>query len=142
MALFVARERRVLAVGMFGGANDYSVAPDGQPVVADWIRGPFATPRRRLAGFSHTRENGHLGQLAVWAALGVPGAPTSVDGGTPPYGGSRRLVTSLLPRGCTSDAACDQLHYHSSTVVDGVTPRTGRVPIFGPTWRYMLTPVP
>ena len=73
MALFTARERRVLRVGMFGGANDYAPLGGGSIAVANWIRGPFATPKSRIFGFSHTLEMGHAGQLAVWAALKLRG---------------------------------------------------------------------
>jgi len=137
MALFTARERRVLRVGMFGGANDYARLAGGSIAVADWIRGPFATPKSRMFGFSHTLEQGYSGQLAVWAALGVFGKPTSVDGGS--FGGSHRLTTSRPPR-CGADG-CSPGEYHSSTVIDGVTPRSAPGgPAYGPVWRYMLTP--
>ena len=139
MALFTARERSVLAVAMFGGANDYAVAPNGDVAVADWVRGALATPSRRIFGFSHTEENGHAGQLAVWAALGLPGTPATVDAATPPFGGSHRLVTSREPRSCSGQAGCDQAHFHGSTIVDAFTPRTGGAPAYGPVWRYMLT---
>jgi hypothetical protein len=141
MALFTARERRVLAVAMFGGANDYAIAPGGDVAVADWVRGRLATPRGRIFGFGHTKENGHAGQLAVWAALGLAGAPASVDSGAPPFGGSHRLVSSRAPRGCARPAACDQAHFHGSTIVDAFTPRAaGGAPAYGPVWRHMLAP--
>ena len=140
MALFTARERRVLRVGMFGGANDYTPVAGGSIAVANWIRGPFATPKSRLFGFSHTLEQGHAGQLAVWGALGLPGTPVSVDGAAAPFGGSHRLITSRAPR-CLPDGVCGGAEYHSSTVIDGVTPRSSPgVPAYGPVWRYMLTP--
>ena len=139
MALFTARERRVLRVGMFGGANDYGYEANGSVSVADWISGPFKTPKRRIFGFSHTLEQGHAGQLAVWAALGLPGAVTSVDGSGAPFGGSHRLTTSRRPRCAT--AVCTEGEYHSSTVIDGVTPRDAPgVLSYSPVWRYMLTP--
>jgi hypothetical protein len=138
MALFTAREKRVLRVGMFGGANDYAALGDGSIAVANWIRGRFATPKSRIFGFDHTREQGHAGQLAVWAALKLRGAPVSVDGGV--FGGSHRLVTSREPR-CAPDGVCGPGEYHSSTVIDSVTPRSSPgVPAYGPVWRYMLTP--
>ena len=140
MALFTARERRVLRVGMFGGANDYAPLGGGSIAVANWIRGPFATPKSRIFGFSHTLEMGHAGQLAVWAALKLPGAPVSVDGAAAPFGRSHRLVTSREPR-CAPDGVCSPGEYHSSTVIDGVTPRSSPgVPAYGPVCGYMLTP--
>src|SRR3954451_25014299 len=39
MALFTAREKRVLRVGMFGGANDYTPVAGGSIVVANWCSG-------------------------------------------------------------------------------------------------------
>jgi hypothetical protein len=139
MALFTAREKRVLRVGMFGGANDYTPVGGGSITVANWIRGPFATPKSRIFGFSHTLETGHAGQLAVWAALKLPGGPASVDGSSAPFGASHRLVTSRMPR-CGSNG-CSRGEYHSSTIIDGVTPRSAPgVPAYGPVWRYMLTP--
>jgi hypothetical protein len=140
MALFTAREKRVLRVGMFGGANDYAPLGGGQIAVANWIRGPFKTPKGRIFGFDHTKEMGHAGQLAVWAALKLPGSVVSVDGAAAPFGRSHRLVTTREPR-CAPDGVCSPGEYHSSTVIDSVTPRSSRgVPAYGPVWRYMLTP--
>jgi hypothetical protein len=147
MALFTARENRVLRVAMFGGANDYTPVGGGSIVVANWISGAFATPKARIFGFSHTLETGHAGQLAVWAALKLRGAPASVDGAAAAFGRSHRLVTSRTPR-CGSNG-CSRGEYHSSTVIDGVTPLSSPgvtplsspgVPAYGPVWRYMLTP--
>jgi hypothetical protein len=91
-----------------------------------------------MFGVSHTLEMGHSGQVAVWAALGLPGSPVSIDGAAPPFGGSHRLITSLHPR---CGPTCTPGEYHSSTVIDGVTPRSSPgVPAYGPVWRYMLTP--
>ena len=79
-------------------------------------------------------------KLAVWAALRLPGAPVSVDGAVAPFGRSHRLVTSREPR-CAPDGVCSRGEYHSSTVIDRVTPRSSPgVPAYGPVWRYMLTP--
>ena len=140
MALFTARERRVLRVGMFGGANDYAPVGGGSIAVANWIKGPFATPKSRIFGFSHTKEMGHAGQLAVWAALKLRGTPFSVDGAAAPFGRSHRLVTTREPR-CAPDGVCSLDEYHWSTVIDSVTPRSSPgVPAYGPVWRYMLTP--
>ena len=63
-----------------------------------------------------------------------------MDAGAPPFGGSHRLVTSRLPRGCGNQAGCDQPHFHGSTIVDAFTPRAGAAAAYGPVWRYMLVP--
>jgi hypothetical protein len=108
--------------------------------VANWIRGPFKTPKGRIFGFDHTKEQGHGGQLAVWAALKLPGSVVSVDGAVAPFGRSHRLTTTREPR-CAPDGVCSPGEYHSSTVIDSVTPRSSPgVPAYGPVWRYMLTP--
>jgi hypothetical protein len=50
------------------------------------------------------------------------------------------LITTREPR-CAPDGICSPGEYHSSTVIDSVTPRSSPgVPAYGPVWRYMLTP--
>ena len=75
MALFTARERRVLAVGMFGGANDYAVRARRRRRRGGLDPG---SARHALAGdlgSASTLENGHAGQLAVWARSAWPAGP-------------------------------------------------------------------
>ena len=58
---------------------------------APWLLEPRATPTDRYYGFGHVDDGGAF--LANWNALGLLGPLTSVDGSSPPYGGSHRLLT-------------------------------------------------
>jgi hypothetical protein len=59
-----------------------------------WLEGTPMTPIERYFGFTHTGDEQHSGHLAAFAALGLPGTPSVVDGAEPPYASSHRLVSS------------------------------------------------
>ena len=75
-----------------------------------------ATPGSQFFAFTHLQDatTTFATLQAAWAALGLTGAPTSVDGAAAPYGGSHEL-TSNLSLGW-------QVDDHLVTAVDAVTP--------------------
>lgn len=91
-----------------------------------WLEGEPMTPRERFWGFSHTGDGQHEGHLESFEALALIGEATSVDGMTPPYGGSHRLITSAA----TGDG-------HGSTQAGGSSPQMGGDYAFAPVWRQL-----
>ena len=95
---------------------------------APWLKETSLTAPERFWGFSHTQDPGHADQLRAWAALGLPGAPTKVEGAQPPYGGSHQLITSVAPPGGAGGA-------HGSTTAGGGSPKLGDGSYrFAPVW--------
>jgi hypothetical protein len=99
---------------------------------APWITAATtasATPGSQFFAFTHRQDA--LTSLAslqtAWTALGLPGAPTSVDAAAPPYGNSHQL---------TSNLALDWgLDYHSITAVDMATPlNADGTATYAPAW--------
>ena len=84
------------------------------------------TPIDMFYGLSHTDDEQHQGHLDAWDSAGMVGAPTSIDGMAPPYGDSRRLITSV-PNG----------YPHCSVCVHGESPMDGDGYVFDPAWRVM-----
>jgi hypothetical protein len=94
-----------------------------------WLEKTPLTPIDRFWAFSHTADEQHPGHLAAFETLGVPGAPTSVDGATAPYRGSHRLITSAP----TGDG-------HSSVQAGGSSPDDGNGGYaFLPVWETLYT---
>lgn len=111
--------RQVNRVVMLSGPLDSGQA---------WLDKTPLTPIDRFWGFSHTADGQHQGHLAAFEALGLPGAATSVDGSSPPYGGSHRLLTSAP----TSDG-------HGSVQAGGSSPKDGADYVFMPVWQTLYT---
>lgn len=97
-----------------------------------WLSRGGLTVRDRYWGLTHTGDTQHSGHLAAFTALGLPGAPATVETATSPYGGSHRLRSSAM----TTDG-------HGSTQAGGVSPRdaAGRY-LFEPAWRLMYGVTP
>ena len=92
-----------------------------------WLKGPTLTPIDRFYGFTHTKDDQHMGHLKSFGDMMLPGAPVVVDGASPPYDDSHRLVTSAP----TGDG-------HSSTQAGGASPKDGQDAYqFLPVWRTM-----
>ena len=91
-----------------------------------WLAESSLTPADRFFGFSHTADSQHAGHLAAWGTMGLTGTATSIDGATPPYGGSHRLITSAA----TTDG-------HSSVQAGGSSPMDGSDYVFEPAWRIL-----
>lgn len=118
-AALIGQVRDVLRVVSLSGPYDPGQA---------WLtRDGGLTPAGRYWGFSHTADAQHSGHLAAFEALGLPGAPTSVDGASAPYGGSHRLITSAAS---TSGHASTQAGDASPTNGDGTY-------TFVPVWRTL-----
>jgi hypothetical protein len=91
-----------------------------------WLLGVPLTPIERFWAFTHTDDDQHEGHLQSFEDMGLPGAPTVVDGAAPPYDGSHRLVTSA-PTG----------NGHSSTQAGGASPEQDGAWVFQPVWDTM-----
>jgi hypothetical protein len=127
-ALYLSKFHAVDRVVMISGPFDEYLTPT--LTIAPWItEGGFATPSAKMYGFTHLREPNLLNQSAAWAALGLPGAQTSIDGNTPPYSNSHQLTTDATP-GCTISQS-----FHNSTAQDLCTP--GVYPTFAGAWQYL-----
>ncbi len=123
-----AIHQKVDRVVMFSGPRDNT---------ENWQGLPSATPSNRFFGFSHVLDGGWVGDhyCRSWQLLGMHqhGPIVNVDETVPPYGKSRRLIT-------TSDVNKDGKRAHT-TVVPGGT--AGKDPegklIHEAVWRYLFT---
>lgn len=135
---FFAKLVRVQRVGMFSGPADPGPGPD-QP--ASWTARPNVTPLSDQFGFTHTADP--LAPLANnlrnWQSIGLGlfGGQVSVDGRSPPFEGSRQLVTSAAPNpNPTGPSAAPA---HGAPAVDNVTPLAADgQPLFRQVWVHML----
>jgi hypothetical protein len=106
----IGMHRRVSRVVALAGPNDPGQA---------WLSGTPLTPRDAYFGFTHSGDGQHTAHLAAFAALGLPGTPTRVDGAAPPYAESHRLYSSAG----VGDA-------HASVT-------SGNIAAFIEVWRYL-----
>jgi len=106
----IGMHRSVSRVVMLAGPYDPGQA---------WLSGDSLTPPGLFFGFTHSADSQHSGHLAAFAALGLPGEPTRVDGAAAPYGGSHRLYSSAS----VGDA-------HGSVT-------SGNIAEFVAVWRYL-----
>jgi hypothetical protein len=131
---FIAKLRDVNRVVMFSGPGDPG---------ASWVDLPNVTAPARVFGFTHTADN--LAPLAVvtrsWDGLELDlfGASVSVDGASPPFGGSHQLLTSAPPNPNPTGPSASPTH--GAPVVDAATPRNvmGQ-PVFEPVWDFIAFP--
>lgn len=92
-----------------------------------WLKKAPLTPLERFFAFSHTADSQHPGHLQSFADMGLPGEPVSVDGASPPYGGSHRLISSAA----TNDG-------HGSTQAGGSSPKDPNGGyLYLPVWKTM-----
>lgn len=92
-----------------------------------WLAKTPLTPRERFFAFTHTADSQHAGHLQSFEDMGLSGAPTSVDGASPPYDGSHRLVSSAA----TNDG-------HGSTQAGGASPKDADgAYLYLPVWQTM-----
>jgi hypothetical protein len=102
---------------------------------APWTATTFATPATRLFGFAHRGEAGYTGISASWRLMAMPGPVSSVDGATPPFGGSHQLQTGVAT--CRQVGPLDP--EHNCVVTDQVTPvGVDGQPVFAQVWTYLL----
>ncbi|MFN8850822.1 MAG: BPSS1187 family protein [Inhella sp.] len=108
---------------------------------AAWVlRGAMATPSARQWGIIH--EDDPLVPVntatRLWSALGLPGAPTRVDGLPAPWGGSQQLLTRLPPAPVVGNASPA---YHGAPVADAATPVSADgTLLYAPVWIALAFP--
>jgi hypothetical protein len=97
-----------------------------------WLKASSITPLDRFFAFTHTDDAQHPGHLQSFADLALVGDPISVDGASPPYNGSHRLVSSAN----TADG-------HGATQAGGSSPKDadGKY-VYLPVWTYMYAGEP
>ncbi len=123
-----AIHQKVDRVVMFSGPRDNT---------ENWQGLPSATPSNRFFGFSHVLDGGWVGDhyCRSWQLLGMHqhGPIVNVDESFPPYGKSRRLIT-------TSDVNKDGRRAHTTVVPGGTAGKDseGKL-IHEAVWRYLFT---
>jgi len=90
-----------------------------------WDTTDSMTPVDLFFGLTHSDDEQHDGHLSAWEAAGMPGVPTVIEDGAPPYGSNQLIATT--PNG----------YPHCSVVVHGESPLDGEDYVFDPAWRYM-----
>ena len=125
-ARFAKHQRVARVVCLCGPRDQYQ----------SWQALPSATPPNRFFGFSHVLDGGWTGDhyCRSWQMLGLHqfGPVVNVDSAGPPYGNTRRLISSLPVK--------DENVAHSSVTPGSRSPKTedgGYA--FLPVWRYLFT---
>jgi hypothetical protein len=135
-SLFIAKTYAVWRATAYASGGDV-IAGGGR---APWVNPPFATDSTALFGFISTADElvSPSGTLAAWSALGMTGAAVNVDLVAPPFGASRRFVTSAIP----ANPGIAIGPNHNVVVVDVNTPLVLGLgaPVFGPVWRALSFP--
>jgi hypothetical protein len=103
----------------------------------DWQSGTSATEPARYFGFCHVLDGGWSGDhyCRSWELLNLHrfGEIVSVDSAKPPYGNTRRLISS-------ADVGGNADRAHSSVMPGGASPKDGSgAYLFEPVWRYLYT---
>ncbi len=120
--------QKVDRVVMFSGARDNNQT---------WQSLPSATPPNRFFGFTHVLDGGWTGHhyCRSWEMMGLSkfGPIVNVDQNKPPYGNTRRLVT-------TADVGNKPDRAHGSVVPGGsaVKDSSGQY-IHEAVWKYLFT---
>ena len=109
----------------FTRAVMHSSGPAGDPSEAK------STPLTAWYAFAHTEDPSYAPIVGSWDDFGIPGAPTSIDGASPPYGDSHRLITSEATT-----------YPHCSVAVHSSSPIVGNQYVFEPAWRYLYGVAP
>jgi hypothetical protein len=82
-------------------------------VIASWLYETPLTPIDRLYALTGTNDGQHGDILFTMETIGYIGAPVDVNGASPPYGGSHRLIAEAgHERFCNNaqyEAACDYM---------------------------------
>lgn len=129
VALYLGKFFPLAKVGMLSGSYDAYDLGGGNYSVAPWItEAGLAVANADIGTLLHTNDCGLNLFRAVENSLGVTGSEVMVTAAVPPYGGSRRLVTSLA-----STCPWDPTPGHNSTAVDLCSPDGAYVPA----WRYL-----
>ncbi|MGB0579383.1 MAG: BPSS1187 family protein [Limisphaerales bacterium] len=123
-----AKHQKVARVVMLCGPRDQ---------YQTWQSLLSATPQNRYFGFSHVLDGGWTADhyCRSWELLGLHhyGPIVNVDNASPPYGNSRRLITSLDVKNNTRRA-------HSAVTPGSSTPKNPDGSLaYEDVWRYMFT---
>lgn len=123
-----AKHQKVARVVMLCGPRDQ---------YQSWQSLPSATPQNRFFGFSHVLDGGWTADhyCRSWELLGLHefGPIVNVDRARPPYGNSRRLITSL-------DVKNDAKRAHSAVTPGSATPKAKDGSLaYEDVWRYLFT---
>lgn len=123
-----ALHQRVDRVVAFCGPRDQ---------LESWQGFPSATPANRIFGFSHVLDGGWTGDhyCRSWQMLGLHafGPIVNVDQAAPPFGHTRRLITSFDVKG-------DARRAHSSVVPGGSAGKDAKGAfLHEAVWRYLFT---
>ena len=124
----LAKEIKVARVVMFSGPRDQT---------EKWQSGKSATPPERFFGFTHTGDAGWGGHhyCRSWLMLGLHefGPIVDVDDTKPPYGNSRRLIS-------TEASIKDANRAHSASTPGGSSPKgkDGKY-LYEDVWKYLFT---
>ena len=123
-----AKYQKVDRVVMFSGPRDQ---------FEGWQKLPSATPENRFFGFTHVLDDGwsgdHYRRSWLMMNLNAFGPLVNVDGEKPPYGHSRRLITS-------ADVNNDPKRAHGAVAPGGSSPKdpSGKF-LYEDVWRYLFT---
>ncbi|MGY8653982.1 MAG: BPSS1187 family protein [Verrucomicrobiia bacterium] len=123
-----AKHQKVSRVVMLCGPRDQ---------LQNWQKLPSATPTERYFGFSHVLDGGWTADhyCRSWELIGLHehGPIVNVGMARPPYGNTRRLITS-------ADVKNDVRRAHSSVQPGGNSPKDARGGfLFEPVWKYLFT---
>jgi len=123
-----AKHQKVRRVVMFCGPRDQHQV---------WQTLESATPKNRFFGFSHTLDGGWSANhyCRSWELLGLHqfGPIVDVDTTKPPYGNSRRLVSS-------ADVGGDDRRAHGAVTPSTKSPKAVDGSFqYEPVWRYLFT---
>jgi len=123
-----AKEVRVARVVMLCGPRDQD---------QDWQSLPSATPTERYFAFSHVLDGGWTGDhyCRSWELLGLArfGPIVEVETAEPPYGNTRRLVS-------TADVGGDANRAHGAVTPGKSNPKAADgTLLYEPVWRYLFT---
>lgn len=123
-----AKYQKVDRVVMFCGPRDQ---------LEEWQSLPSATPENRYFGFTHTLDGGWSGDhyCRSWIMLGLNnfGPLVDIDTAKPPYGNSRRLISS-------ADVGGNADRAHSSVTPGKASPKSpdGKF-LYEDVWKYLYT---
>lgn len=135
-ALYFAQVNHVDRCIMFSGANDYS---NFYSRPANWLAGPFTTPKTKIFSFLHLRDEGvpqTYNQYEILDTLGMFSFYDTVlvDNTAVPFNNSRLLYTNETPQSMAIAP------FHNATVVDQWTPLDNMGnPVFLTVWEYVLS---
>lgn len=123
-----AIHQKVSRVVMLSGPRDQ---------LEKWQSLPSATPSNRFFGFTHVLDGGWSGDhyCRSWELLGLHqyGPIVNVDDAAPPYGNTRRLIT-------TADVKGDAKRAHSSSLPGGAAVKNSKGEfVHESVWRYLFT---